>query len=663
MLWMWVSLGITFFLARQLIARPAERRAVVAVMIAFAVCLSTVAYYQYYYELPVTQDKWHKDPEAVLQEAGVHAPPGTPARKMFEDRVFSTEPFATFALTNSLAGFLAPWLIAVLGILLTNWRKPEAVRSVRVGGLLALVLILGCLVLTKSRTAWLATLGGVVLLVVYGRRAGWRPDWRLIAGIGAAAVLLPILGIVVGGLDSLVVWESSKSFLYRLQYWRGTAEMIADHPWFGCGPGNFQQFYTLYKAPQASETIAEPHNFLMEVWSTAGTPALAFLLAIFGGVLWQARPAEIGPAHEPDPALRGESPAQDESERGSISSVYVGALAGCLGGYLMCSLLEYAPSSALLLLGLPAALVTLWLFHGWVSHGRLSAAVLATAIVVMLVNLLGAGGIGFAGVAQTLWLLLALLMNHADAARPESRGSDVPVPGSSPGIAAHPWRTSLSTWPAAGLTIAAGILLACFHQTAYSPVTESQTLMFEGNTRRMLGHTLPALAAYRQAAEADPYSPEPWESLYELSHDAWRQTGDSSLELSFRDAVRESLQRNSRSSHAHLLVGHRWLAAYRRFGRREYLESAIGCYGIAVKLYPHYNLGRAQFAWALGLSGDRVAAEREAAEALRLDALNPHSEQKLAAQQVYDATPSVAGQPPPPGDQNAEQTVKRLRNR
>ncbi len=49
--------------------------------------------------------------------------------------------------------------------------------------------------------------------------------------------------------------------------------MIADHPWLGCGPGNFQDFYTQYKLPEASEEIADPHNFLLEIWATAGTPA------------------------------------------------------------------------------------------------------------------------------------------------------------------------------------------------------------------------------------------------------------------------------------------------------------------------------------------------------------------------------------------------------
>ncbi len=41
----------------------------------------------------------------MLRDAGFDPTPGTPERKLFEDRLNSTEPLATFALANSLAGF------------------------------------------------------------------------------------------------------------------------------------------------------------------------------------------------------------------------------------------------------------------------------------------------------------------------------------------------------------------------------------------------------------------------------------------------------------------------------------------------------------------------------------------------------------------------------
>ena len=640
MLWLWLTLGVSFFLVRQLVITAAERRAMVIVMIALAVSLSAVGFYQYFYELPLTRAKYREDPERVMRDAGIYAPAGSPQRKMFEDRLYSTEPIATFALTNSLAGFLAPWLIVVFGVALTNWNSPQDSTLSRIGGTAATLLILGCCVLTKSRTGWLAISGGVLLLLIYGRRAGWRPDWRILAGIGGAAVVLPFLGVVIGGLDRLVVLESSKSFLFRLQYWQSTAELIGDYPWFGCGPGNFQQYYTAYKLPEASETIAEPHNFLLEIWATAGTPAIALFLAIFGGLIWHVWRAEL--------ATKSNSHAEPNGEpkTTSIRAIYWGSLLGGILGYALCGFVEgYFPSPALLLPGFLLAAGVIAVFHGWIQDGHLSTAVLSIAMVTMLVNFLAAGGISFAGVAQSLWLLAALVLSHAEAS---ARGLDQ-LRG-----------RQIGRWQGLGITAAIGLLVICYHQTAYAPVTESQMQLMEGSTRRMLGQLPPTLTAFELAAQADPWSPDPWDQLAETTNEWWLKTGDHSLEDRFQEASRENLARNKRSSHSYMQTGHRWLAAYRRFDNQAHLEQAIQHYRIAVKLYPNYNFGHAQLAWALHLAGDPTA-EIEAEEAIRLDLINPHQEQKLSEQRLFDAVPTDSEQPPQPG-LSAEQMLLKIRN-
>jgi hypothetical protein len=57
------------------------------------------------------------------------------------------------------------------------------------------------------------------------------------------------------------------------------------------------------------------------------------------------------------------------------------------------------------------------------------------------------------------------------------------------------------------------------------------------------------------------------------------------------------------------------------------------------------------------LAGDVPAAVREATQALRLDALNPHREKTLGRQRLYDPVGDSEGQ-----RENAEQTIRRLRN-
>ena len=111
MLWEWISLGLCFFMVRQLVATERERRAIVGVMIALAVALAGYGLYQYAYEMPQTQARYATDPDRALRDAGLWLPPDSPQRKLFEDRLHNAEPIATFALTNSLAAFLCRgWL-------------------------------------------------------------------------------------------------------------------------------------------------------------------------------------------------------------------------------------------------------------------------------------------------------------------------------------------------------------------------------------------------------------------------------------------------------------------------------------------------------------------------------------------------------------------------
>ena len=126
MLWEWIGMGMCFFLARQFIVTPRERRAVAAVMVALAVGISGYGLYQICYELPQTQALYKADPDRALRDAGLWFPPGSPERKAFEDRLANRQPMATFALTNSLAAFLAPWAVMLVGVVGGSRAKPQA---------------------------------------------------------------------------------------------------------------------------------------------------------------------------------------------------------------------------------------------------------------------------------------------------------------------------------------------------------------------------------------------------------------------------------------------------------------------------------------------------------------------------------------------------------
>ena len=61
--------------------------------------------------------------------------------------------------------------------------------------------------------------------------------------------------------------------------------------WWGVGPGNFAGPYVKYKLPEASEEILDPHNLLLEVWTTGGFWAVAGLVGALACGFWNL----IGP--------------------------------------------------------------------------------------------------------------------------------------------------------------------------------------------------------------------------------------------------------------------------------------------------------------------------------------------------------------------------------
>ncbi|MFN5051564.1 MAG: O-antigen ligase family protein [Planctomyces sp.] len=216
-------------------------------------------------------------------------------RVLWENRaLYSQEPIGTFALANTLAGLLAAGLLIMAGRMMGRLRsggaRLSALEWVR---LLLPVLICGyCLVLTKSRSAWLGVVFGGVVLAVGG--AGWGRTSRLagrLAGVCVAGLCgLLLAGAVLvrnGSLDSAVLAEAPRSLQFRLMYWTGAVRMLREQPWTGAGPGNFRESYMPWKADESSEEIRDPHNLLLDAWSSSGVIGLAGLLLLLGAAVRQ----------------------------------------------------------------------------------------------------------------------------------------------------------------------------------------------------------------------------------------------------------------------------------------------------------------------------------------------------------------------------------------
>jgi hypothetical protein len=453
--------------------------------------------------------------------------------------------------------------------------------------LFCLLLVAACLVLTKSRSGLIAAGGGLLLVWLLGQKRAALRRWKTPAVLLAAAVVL-VAAVTAGAFHRLSLGQAVTSFGYRLQYWQASVRMIADHPLLGCGPGNFQDAYLRYKLPEASEEVADPHDFLLEIWATAGTPAALALLAVLAAFAWAAfRQSRVSDPSAP------------------VADGWRHVLAGGAIGFLLSlplGMLSFArPGGTVLLLGPPLAAATVLCLWPWIEHGFLPRCLPAVGVVVLLVDLLSSGGIGFPGVAGTLWLLLAL------------------------GLQGEPPRTlhPLGAWGT--LLLALVLLLACY-ATAYSPVLECQAQL-----RQAEREPAKAVEHLEAAAAADPLAAEPWRQLAAIAFENWQQQPSADAFHRFEGAVAKTLELAPNSAVAWLAAGDWYFQASSQLGPGggRSAAQAVADYRRAVELYPNSPLGQAKLAEACRVAGDAAGFRAAADAALRLDLATPHLDKKL----------------------------------
>ncbi len=644
--WQWLALLAGFWTVRHVFRGGAERRAMAAVMIALATLLASHGMYQFFYGIPLQRARYHEATERQKQEIlranGVDPNPTSPQRRHFEDRLRSTEPFATFALTNSLAGLLAPWLVVAGGLLLASARRTNMPLSARV--LLAAVsaAMLLCLVLTKSRAAWLATTAGALVLFVPGLRAGQHPTVprALVALLAIAAAVL--VGVLSGALDRQVVTEIGLSAAYRFQYWQAALQMVLEWPLFGTGPGNFQDYYTQFKLPIASETVADPHNLVLEVAAIAGIVAGLAFIGLLAVVTWRLLPRH---SYDEPPSEPGQG-----GHYASVLGIYIGGCVASVLGVVIGWNAGFAPDiipaidlPVIWVLGPPLLAAVLFLLDPWVRRGTLPRSLIFAAWITALLNLLAAGGISYPGVAQTFWLLAALGLAIAD-------------PPASPATAAMTfwnWRTM------AMMLCGVGLAFGCW-LNGVRPVREASRLLNLAARSQTFER---ATSLYAAAAQADPWDPRPWQWLAEVHQLHWLEDRAPDRQRDVLSSLEQARRRDSRSFSFAMREGWLHLQTYRAAGTTEALERSLEAYRRATKLYPNSNYAHAQLAWVLHVAGQGRAAAEEAELALKLDALNPHIEQKLSQRTLADPAESMDGEPhgPPAPTERAEQVMQKLR--
>ncbi|MBX3413663.1 MAG: O-antigen ligase family protein [Pirellulales bacterium] len=611
MTWTWIGYGAAFFVVRQLLRTPAEARALAAVMIALAATSCGYALHEYFISQPATVAEYERDPEAALRDAGMWFPPGSRERYLFEQRLHSIEPTATFALTNSLAGFLTPWLLVLAGAIVTlparlGSRKRILSTFAATGAALLLVLLL-----TKSRSAVVGLSAGAALLALSPSIRRHLFTRRAAAIVGLLLVVI-VVAVATGGVDIEVLAEAPKSLAYRFEYWRASWSLIAAQPVWGVGPGEFKDAYSTVKLPTASEEISDPHNFVLEIWSTAGTLVAAAFVGFLLSVFWRTWPSLRG-SEDPAPAT-APSAAARAADR-SARMIAWGGLAGFLLAFLVPffagPVIDVPLSLVATVGGLAISGTMLWLLWPWVADGVLPPLVPLAALVGMTVNLLAAGGIGHPGVAGSLWLLAALATTLRDLDEPATTTS-------------MPRLQRLGPTPLALATCLALFLSVAAAATLYHPLVMSQLAIAAAQAEPNRAEEF-----LDEAIAADPFGYDAPRRMAQLRFEQWRRQPSELSRKSFAAAADLWLERRPGSSEAWSQVGAWQMTIFEQTADPQAARAALEACRRAVELYPHQGVRRARLALAASAAGDRTTAQAEASEAFRLDAIMPHAEQKL----------------------------------
>lgn len=626
--WQVVSLASCFYIGRALFQFSQVRKTLVLVLLVGCTAMSFVGLEQVLISMPASRAKYAEDPERVLAEYGIDAPLGSPRRAQFEDRLNSPEPFANFALANSLASLLCVGAMLTSGALLSliqrdsKATKNASLKWVGATGLsIALLIQLICLLLTRSRTAYLSIAVAVGLwLALEWTRGKVRLTGRTlrIAGLALGALALAGFGWLLT-VDKLVWSEAPKSISYRLEYWQATLTMIRDHLWTGVGLGNFQAYYPRYKLEQASEIIADPHNWILDIAATLSVPIAILVMGWIGvivargfGACW-VRTADMDAAS----AESRDAAAQEQSGRSLARGLIVGAV---IGGGLSAALLGLAGGLDLptngIAWGLSAALG--WL--AWRSDvSETTAANLVAAIVAVVLCLLSSGSWQASGIAIPLMSLLAIQWqaNQGMPAGTERRGA--------------------IRWVA---PIVACLGLAIFVLQTWRPVMQSWML---AESAAAAASNEERIRLFEQAVEADPLDVE--RGLHRvqlLALKANESTSDAGFS-SVAAGVMQELQRISPPEVVSFLIpklaGEISLqlaanAARRGLPNQEFIVAAGGFYSLAVERYPSSVELQVQLAAASALAEDWRSAAKSLEKACEISDRTPHIDKKLPAQMI-----------------------------
>ncbi len=567
------------------------------------------------------REAYLQDPDGMLAELGIEAPVGSPERARYESRLLgSSEPYATFALANSLATVMVAAMIMFIGISFEAYRswkfssaasENEAHRKRQLRALvicvIAVAVLTGVLLLTRSRSSFVAALIGLVGLLLYQIVDHRRiPKTSLWWAAGSTSLIVAFGLIWLARFDPLVISQTSYSLRFRLEYWYATLQLLSEHWLTGIGFGNFQKYYPIQMLESASETIADPHNWFLDI-------AISLSLPIACLVTWWITTK----------FLTGMRPTKKEAEKSPTSTeshLASAFLAGaCIGGtacFALVSLLNGLDKEAVFVSWITACLLGLGGIYPAV-HQMVAkqSTVLLAACVTMAVCLLATGSWQATGIVIPFLCWIASSESTRLDRQPKS---------------------ATSIWTAGFLVL----MLVVFLIQHWSPTVKSWTLIQQASTSNNAAAQLELL---QQASNADSLDVLPLRYRADILNAAAVNASPVQFAASAERANRARLELLAKDSVGFLnwqIAGDGALtlaSAAKSKGQDEqkWLAAAEEYYTQASSRYPSNARLQLQTGLVAGLISHTQKSHQRLAEALRLSEQTPHDDKKLETQLFF----------------------------
>ncbi|MEQ1825476.1 MAG: O-antigen ligase family protein [Pirellula sp.] len=659
--WQWIA-QIVLMLSIARLSRVKEvAHTLINLMMACLAGTLGFAMFQYFVTMPHDRQQYANDPQAFLSQLGYA--PGSSDAILYANRLGSLEPTGPFILTNSLAGFLAAWLVLLVGLFLVP-RIPKAANDDRLGlgpmGIQRYVLGIGIvfvgltavtLLLTNSRTAWLASAMGcaaTIVLVPTIRESAlkWIRIHRALTACCALSCSLILAGLFYARPTLLA--DATKSLMYRFDYWRGAITLANESPWIGEGACNFQSNYNRVKLMTASESPADPHNFFLETLCAGGFPLLFLLLISLGIATFQSIYPSWVRISETD-VLMTSGTHRTCGTHAPIAfdlSLILGAgfaMFGSLSLHVLLSGSDLMQSVAIYFLLAVSSLIIL-------SRVQLSRkleqcpVLLYIGSAVLLLHLVASGGWMLPGVMNSLCVMVGVGVATSCS---ECRGIDNrPVLGVAMNDAtSYRWQVALGSLA----TVLALLAIMDFARTTLLPI---RTLAEMQNAWQSDASMERGVDSWSTLMQADSFDPEP---CRQVASECVKGLSNTKLSASSREKWSQLFDKSSEE-----LLGRdpkNWLAAL-EFGKwnamiadsiaknstgsgideREFadrVEKAFQGFQKCASLNPSSASAQLQSAIGAAWKADFASLQRSIAKAEEIDRITPHIDRKLNATVVF----------------------------